>query len=603
MLQVIRKAFDLLLPGRKRSWVALVLLSVLVSVLETLAALSIYLLGSALLSDATEIAIPVLGTLHEVFGSDRNDALLRLSLSVGALFVLRSTLAILLNFRLNRFAHDAGADLSTRLFARYLSMPYIWHLERSTSESIRNVHASVTDTVSLIFVPLSALASESLVALGLIASIAIAAPRAALLTVIVIAPFLITMFRLIQPRMARLGRRAHDLNKALLASLSETLSGVRDLKLLGRTHYFVSRYAEARRDFARTMSLRATLQDAPRTLIETLLVGFVILFLAVTLWRGGSVDDSLALLGLFAYAGLRIIPSINRLLAAANGIRFGKAGLEAIHHDLTLATDEEDQNDAEDISLQEQLELRDVTFAFNSTPVVRNIDLTIVPGEVVGIVGPSGGGKSTLLDLIAGLLQPTSGLIAVDGQDVASRISAWQRKIGMVSQNVFLLDATLRENVALGQSTEDTDEDAVVQALDLAQLTDFVGSLPNGLDTQVGERGVRLSGGQRQRVAIARALYRRPNILILDEGTSALDNITELQVMKAVRENDPDRTLIVVAHRLTTVRECNRLYLIEDGSITGAGAYDTLLDAHEGFRRLVSSSQREPSASDSKIVR
>ena len=245
----------------------------------------------------------------------------------------------------------------------------------------------------------------------------------------------------------------------------------------------------------------------------------------------------------------------------------------------------------ETLVLRDRWEVEEVNFTYEGAdrPALEEVTLTIAPGEVVGICGPTGGGKTTLVDVITGLLEPTSGRVSVDGHDLREYDREWQRNLGIVPQMIFLTDESLRRNIALGVPTREIDETAVREAVELAQLSSFVDSLPAGLDTVVGERGVRVSGGQRQRIAIARALYRRPQVLIFDEGTSALDNQTEADLMRALERLRGDHTIVLVAHRLSTVRDCDRIVFLDKGRIAGLGTYDVLAETNAGFRRLTAS--------------
>jgi ATP-binding cassette subfamily C protein len=299
---------------------------------------------------------------------------------------------------------------------------------------------------------------------------------------------------------------------------------------------------------------------------------------------------SIAVLGLFAYAALRMLPIVNRITANINKIRFSSGALDNVRDDLDLvrASAEGPAVGAPRGRLESAIELRDVDFTYEAagTPALRNVDLVIKRGEKLGIAGQTGSGKTTLLDLILGLLSPTSGEVLVDGDPVEARLPGWLSTIGMVPQSVFLIDDTIRRNVAFGIQDRAIDDGRVSEALKLAQLSAFVDALPDGAESVVGERGTRLSGGQRQRIAIARALYSDPSVLILDEGTSALDNTTEAELMEALEDASRDRTVIIVAHRLSTVRQTDRIVFLDDGKIVDIGRFDELLERNAAFRRL-----------------
>ncbi len=352
------------------------------------------------------------------------------------------------------------------------------------------------------------------------------------------------------------------------------MHGYRDITVLGRQDHFLASYRTARRGIARARYLRATLSDLPRVSIETVVVGLIAAFLIISTRTQDDSAGSLAVLGLFAYAALRIMPALNKVVNNLNLIRFGRAAVDDVQADLALPVPDVDDG-AGRLGFNQELALQQVSFRYPGAdqPTLLDLDLMIRKGESIGIVGATGAGKSTLVDLIVGLSIATSGSITVDGVDLTGRAPAWQRNIGMVSQQVFLLDDTLRRNIALGLPDDRIDEVRIREAVGLAQLDDFVASLPDSLDTMVGERGIRVSGGQRQRVAIARALYGRPSVLIFDEGTSALDNLTEAMLIEALAGLREDHTIITVAHRLSTVQDYDRIVFMRDGRIDDIGTF------------------------------
>ena len=285
-----------------------------------------------------------------------------------------------------------------------------------------------------------------------------------------------------------------------------------------------------------------------------------------------------------------MMPIVNRTAANINRIRFGSAAVDNVLDDIAAseAWQKPTAAPAEPFVLKTAIEMRDVDFAYDATatPAVRNIDLIVNRGDTLAIVGQTGSGKSTILDLILSLLSPTSGEVLVDGAPIESRLPGWLTSIGMVPQSHYLMDDTIRRNVAFGLSDRLIDDARVIEALKLAQLDEFVATLPDGVETMVGEHGVRLSGGQRQRIVIARALYPDPSILILDEGTSALDSATESDLMEALQQASRDRTVIIVAHRLSTVRRADRIVFLDEGRIVDVGRFDELLGRNESFREL-----------------
>ena len=387
----------------------------------------------------------------------------------------------------------------------------------------------------------------------------------------------------------RWGERMKRLEEQQLHILHQSLGAVKEVKIAGREAYFEGRLRAVRRDLAAVEGGRAALGTAQRLGVETaLIVGMLAVLWLVT--RGGaSGADTVSLMGLFAYAGFRVVPSANRIMLNAGHWRTGRAfAKDAIADFNALDRIVLRPHGPEPVVLfHETLVCEDVTFAYDAdlTPAVSNVHLRLRAGESLGIVGATGSGKSTLVALLLGLLQPTSGRILIDGVPLAGLERGWQRLIGYVPQDTYLLDDTLRRNVAFGVPDPLIDEQRVARACTLAQLDDLLRQLPQGIDTPLGEDGTRLSGGQRQRVAIARALYSDPAVLVFDEATAALDNQTEREVTKAIASLHGTRTLIVIAHRLTTVEACDRLVFLQDGRIAASGAYDELL-RNAAFRAM-----------------
>ncbi|MDP9331611.1 MAG: ABC transporter ATP-binding protein/permease [Actinomycetota bacterium] len=593
---ILRRILIFIEPGHRAAWIALAPLAFVVAGLEVAAALLIFLLARLIADPSSSLALPIVGDVRARFPTLDDDHLLILAMAaISGFFLLRAGVVLFESYFRARVAERTGVRLSSRLFRGYLEMSYPFHLQRNSAELIRNITDAVTYVIDYTLIPSVRLASELLVVAGLALALVLIAPLAAAIAVALFAPLMWLLFRLIQPRIGRLGREGHELAMSALLGLQQSLHGYRDIAILGRGEWFHERYLRIREAIARTRTLRWFFGDVPRIALETSLVFFVTVFVATTAAAGKSPVESLPVLGMFAYAALRILPSLNHVVLGINDLRYGAAAAADVQHDLTLvegtfrrptsaATD-----DGSRLVLRDSIRLEDVSYRYPGAEeeALAHVSIEIRRGDSVGIVGPTGGGKSTLIDVILGLLPLATGRVLVDGTDISANLRGWQRNLGMVPQSVYLIDDSLRRNVALGEDDDSIDEDAIREAVALAQLDDFVASLPAGLDTVVGERGARMSGGQRQRVAIARALYRRPAVLVLDEGTSALDAGTEAALLDALAADGQERTLIIVAHRLTSVRRCSALLFVEAGLVVDSGAFDELLARNAGFRRMV----------------
>ena len=590
MLRALRRCLHLLDVGRRGRWILLVGLAVVVGIVEAGGALLVFSLLSLVTSPDSPTALPVLGDLRDRFAdlSSAGDQLTLVAVVV-AFFLIRAGLYLLQSYARTRVAHNTGVQLSLRLLGGYLAMPYAFHLKRNSAELLRNTHYSVLDLVVHAFVPIVVIASEAILIFGILIALVLTAPLVTLLILGVLGPLVIVLLRLVQPALQRLG----DVNQETLAmnvkSLQQSFEGARDIKLSGSERFFQSQFEGPRRRLAVSLYRKELLQDVPRVAIETSIMIFVVGFVGYSLAGKGETDRLVAVMGLFTYAIFRVLPSLNRILANLNLLRFGFAAIDDLYEDL-VATELFTNDDLSypPLSFARVIELSDVSFSYDGSDrqVLREVDLAIAKGECIGFVGATGSGKSTLVNIILGLLEPTSGRVSVDGVDVMSNKRGWYRQIGVVPQHVFLVDDSLRRNIAFGVADEEIDEVALDDAIDMSQLRPFLEELPDGLETVVGERGVRLSGGEAQRIAIARALYRRPEVLFLDEGTSALDNTTESRFMAALDALKASKTLVMIAHRLSTIKKCDRVVLMEAGRIADIGTYEELVARNDTFRAM-----------------
>ena len=556
-----------------------------------LGAILVFVLLRLIVDPSGQVDLPIIGDLREITGEiDDQELLLGAAVAIGAFSVVRSIVTVGAKYVENRVAFNAGAQLGNRLVAGYLAWPYSVHLRRNTAGLIRNGHQATQELVTALLLPTIKMFAHSLMVVGMLALLASFAPAATGLAVLILGGAGFLLLLAVQPRLKRLGETSHQMSRETLGNLQEALQGVREVKLLGREKYFAKRYARSRIAFARARYLRATVGALPPVVMEISLIAFILLLFGFTTLSDAPSEGIVSILGLFAYAGMRLRPSLQQIIGGFNALRYSTAPLEDLHSDM-IATDGLDassQGTTKRMPFEETIRVDHVSFRYEGAEVnaLTDIELTIHKGDQVGFCGPTGGGKSTLIDLLTGLLEPTDGRVTVDGVDIRGSERAWQQVLGVVSQSIFLIDGTLRENIALGQDKAHLQVDALHEAVELAQLSEMVEALPEGLDTMVGERGVRLSGGQRQRVAIARALYRRPDVLILDEGTSALDNATEAELLSALERIRGENTIILVAHRLSTVRTCDNILFVANGGISGEGPYDHLLEHHPAFRAM-----------------
>jgi len=393
--------------------------------------------------------------------------------------------------------------------------------------------------------------------------------------------------RLFRRRLLAGGREANLANEEVVQSVQEGFSGLKEIRILGREEFFLNRVVEGSRIASKVAIFTGTVSIAPRYLIEVAVVLFVVVLVLVIYIQSGSLEDSYGLIGMFGVASMRLGPSITMVISNTATLRYQRHGLGVLAKDLSQTSSIiSPRGSSSGDSVGEEfssLELNDVVYSYNdaSRPALNGISLAISSGESIGLIGESGSGKTTLVDLMLGLLSPKSGEIRFNGHQLASVLDNWRSNVAYLPQEVFLSDESIRQNIALGIHSSDIDDEFVDQVARQTRLSGLISELPSGVDTMLGERGVRLSGGQRQRVALARAFYHRREVLVLDEATSALDHETEREIVNEIQELKGEKTMIVIAHRLSTLQHCDRIYRLKKGKIIQVGTYDQVVHGPE----------------------
>lgn len=486
-------------------------------------------------------------------------------------------------------------NMTRRLLASYLSHPYEFFLNRNTSELGKNILCEVDTVISGILSSSMNILSSAMLSFFILVLLTIVNPAIAVAIAAILGGTYTTIFMLVRNRLDTIGLDQVYRGTMKFRAASDALAGIKDLKILGRESAFLEKYAENALAHARHNAAAGILIQIPRYAMETIAFGGILLIILYSLKSEQDVARIVPILSIYAFSGYRMMPALQQIFAGISTVRMSLPNLEVVHRDLIKgmgAADPElvwkNNKSMQPISFNRDLVLHNISFNYQDVtqPAVQDINITIKHNTYIGFVGATGSGKTTAVDIILGLLAPTSGRLIVDGIDIqGENLARWQLNFGYVPQHIYLCDDTITRNIAFGVLENEIDMAAVVRSARIANLHDFVEKeMPRGYDTFIGERGLRLSGGQRQRIGIARALYRDPSVLIMDEATSALDGITEEAVMEAIRALSQKKTIITIAHRLTTVKDCDVIYLWDHGRIVSVGSYDDLMADSRWFK-------------------
>jgi len=504
-----------------------------------------------------------------------------IQLAAAAIFVVYLTKNIFLGVSTwiqRGFLTKISARLSARMLEIYIRQPYSYHLRQNSSVLIRNTQDASMVVAGGIEPSLTVL-SDGLIAVSLFVVLVVVEPLGTLSAIAIFLSATYLFQRLTNNKLQRWGKQRQQQKGKIIQTIQQSLGAVKDVQVLGREQTFIDIHREQQIVDTNLLRRINMTQALPRLWLEIIAMGSMASLVVIMLWVGNEVNAIVPVVGLFALSAFRVLPSVNKIVNGLQTLRVSRSTIETIHQDLGLAVSE--PNFVKDVRFEfSSLTTTNLNFRYEMTEqdVLKDVSVSVLRGEAVGFVGQSGSGKSTLIDILLGLLDPKSGSVSINRRSISEVKQQWQRIVGYIPQTIFLMDDSLRRNIAIGITDSEIDEAAIQDALKSAQLEDFVASLPEGLDTVVGERGVRLSGGQRQRIGIARALYHRPSVLVLDEATSSLDTETEKGVMQAVQALQGDKTVIIVAHRLSTVEYCDRLYRLAAGRIVDEGTFDEVMN-------------------------
>ena len=581
MKKIFRKLMILLDRRQKQKMILLVFLMLIGAVLETLGVSMILPVMNVVIEKNAVQNHRYLQVICDIFQIGYDDTRTLMIFVMTGLIVIFAVKNIFLFFQQKvqlKFVYTNQFATSRRMMINFMERPYEYYLNADTSVIQRSITSDVNNMYGLIL-SLLQLVSEGIVFVCLVAVSLVTDVVMSITVAVLLVAALLIIKCVLKPIMRKAGEENQDYYSGLYKWIDQSVMGIKEIKIANKENYFINEYAKCGAGYVNAVQRYNLYNATPRLLIETVAIAGMILYVMISLLQGANVEEIMPQIGLLAVAAMRLIPCANRINNHLTSISYFEPFFMGVSDNLQQEIRDEniDYDEAsyqkkievEKLTIKEKIELRDIVYKYPNTEVLifDHADMEIPIGKSVGIVGTSGAGKTTVVDILLGLLRLQSGEILADGVEVRDHYQSWLKNIGYIPQTIFMIDSTIRKNVAFGYADEDIDDEKVWRALKEAQLDEFVRGLPEGLDTGIGERGIRLSGGQRQRIGIARALFEDPEVLVLDEATSALDNETEAAIMDSINRLHGRKTLIIIAHRLQTIEKCDMVYRVENGKV------------------------------------
>lgn len=597
MFKVIKKLFLLLSPAQRKNFYFLQFLVILMALMEIVGVASIVPFISIIgdMSQLSEDTIYAKAYIASGIDSEFNFVII-LGILVMSMLLIASVVSIFTVWQLTKFAYKTGAELADRLYSHYLNQDWLYHASGNSSSLIKKIATETPRTTQGIIVQLMNMNAKIVLAIFVTTTIFLYDPIVAFSGFFIFTFAYLLMFSFVKVRLKRNGQVISDAYQKRFGLMNEGFGGIKEILLLGRDLDFINRFKETGKKMAYSLGNNAALGQSPRYFIELVAFGsIVMLVIYLFIAHDGSLVKIVPSLTIYAIASIKLLPAFQQIYSSVADIRANIPAFESIHQDLfdSSKTSHENLKDLKKrLILKNEISINNVSFSYSKNDLVLNdLSFKIPARHVVGIVGPSGSGKSTLIDILLGLIQPNDGDLFIDDTKLDNKSKrSWQNNIGFVAQSIFLSDCSIAENIAFGIPKEQIDFDKVNKSIRLAHLEDFVESLRDGFNTEVGERGVQLSGGQRQRIGIARSLYNEAEVIIFDEATSSLDGVTEKMIMEAIHELGGEKTIIMIAHRLKTIEKCDQIFFINKGKLIDQGRYNELIERNELFKNMANHS-------------
>jgi len=596
MIRVIKQVLELLTRRERRRLYLLFLAMIISGIIEVVGIASIMPFLSLITNPGLVQDNQILNWFFTTLDfQSTNRFLILIGSMVLTILIVSNLLVLFTRWGLSRFSWMRNYTISRRLLEHYLYQQYVFFLNQNTSVLGKNILSEVQQAITGVVIPLLEIFSSGIAALFIFVMLVVIDPILALSILIVLGGAYIYIFKLVKPKLSTYGKIRVKTNAERYKVINEAFGDIKLLKLTGSENFFLNNYSKPSADFAKVHAASKVIGEIPHYIMEIIAFGGIIILVLYLLATGRGFQKFLPLIGIYAFAAYRLMPSLQKIFISITNLRFSVNALNILYKDMnyfnnTLIHSTLDRRKTKPLKLRKELKLEGITFIYPEThkPVLDNINLKIDINTSVAFVGATGAGKTTIANIILGLLRPDKGRILVDGVEITDKnLYGWQKTLGYIPQDIYLQDDTVAQNIAYGVQDDDIVMDAVKHAARVANIDDFVvKELPYGYKTVIGERGIRLSGGQRQRIGIARTLYHNPDVLVLDEATSALDGATEMEVFKAIENIAKTKTLIIIAHRHTTIQDCDVIYVLRDGKIIGQGKYQELMESNTEFRKM-----------------
>lgn len=591
LMTTIKKILFLLSDQEKKKLIFLLIMILVMSLLDILGIVSI-LPFVAVLSNPQLIETNQALSIIYNYGKFKNtqDFFFIIGLFVFIILCISLFFKTITTYLQLRFGLMREFTIGRRLLEGYLNQPYSWFLNQHSSDIGKNILSEVNKVISGCVLPMIELITQSTIAIVLIIFLLFIDPILSLSIAAVLGSSYAVIYKIVRGSLDRIGKDRLKANAKRFSAVIDAFGAVKEVKLGGLENVYLKKFSDSAIIFSRNQTLAEVIARIPRFVLEAIAFGGLIIIILYLLKSDANFTSIIPIISLYVFAGYRLLPSIQSIYSSLAQIRFSKPALDTLYNDIKNLKSEENKPLGKKIKFKDNIVLENIFFAYPKTTknTLSNINIKISAKSIVGFVGATGSGKSSAVDLILGLLEPQKGSIRVDGQIInKNNLHSWQRSIGYVPQQIFLADDSIINNIAFGVSAKNINQSAVEKAAKISNLHNFImDDLEFGYQTNIGERGVRLSGGQRQRIGIARALYHEPQVLIFDEATSALDKLTEKIIMEAVYNISQKITIIIIAHRLSTVKTCNKIYRFEKGRVMSPGTYEQLIKEDETFRKM-----------------